>query len=145
MFSKTCEYGIKATLYIASESLEGKRVSLKSIVKEIETPEAFTAKILQKLSKSKIITSNRGSLGGFSIPPENLNNIYLSQIVSVLDGDDIYTSCGLGMKKCDAKNPCPLHHKFVNIRSELKQMLEQTTILNLVQDLKNGTTFLKRN
>lgn len=145
MFSKTCEYGIKASLYIASKSIEGKRVSLKNIVEEIESPEAFTAKILQQLTKSKIITSNRGSLGGFSIGVDALETIKLSQIVSILDGDDIYTGCGLGMKKCDADNPCPLHHKFIKIRTELKEMLEQTTLASLVKDMNNGTSFLKRN
>ncbi len=144
MFSKTCEYGIKATIYVASESLEGKRVSLKNIVEEIETPEAFTAKILQQLTKAKIITSNRGASGGFSIDSQNLEKIKLSQIVSTLDGNDIYTGCGLGLNKCDANNPCALHHKFISVRTELKQMLESTTLLSLIEDIKNGTSFLKR-
>jgi len=143
MFSKTCEYGIKATLYIAVKSLEKKRVSLKNIVEEINSPEAFTAKILQQLTKSKIITSNRGSQGGFSLDPEDLKTIKLSQIVAVLDGDSIYTGCGLGMEKCNELHPCPMHEKFVNIRSELKTMLESTSIFDLVNDLKEGVTFLK--
>ena len=46
MFSKTCEYGIKAVLYIASQSLENKRVKIGDIVQNIDSPEAFTSKIL---------------------------------------------------------------------------------------------------
>ncbi len=143
MFSKTCEYGIKATLYIALQSMNGKRVSLKNIVEEINSPEAFTAKILQQLTKSKIITSNRGSLGGFSIPPSDLKIIKLSQIVKTIDGNDIYTGCGLGMKACNADHPCPMHDKFVDIRNELKSMLETTSLFELVHNLKEGFTFLK--
>jgi Rrf2 family protein len=143
MFSKTCEYGIKAALFIAANSLEGKRISLKSIVAEINTPEAFTAKILQQLTKAKIITSNRGSNGGFSIPINELDSIKISQIVTVLDGEEIYTSCGLGMKNCNDEQPCPLHRKFKNIRTELKEMLENTNLLELMADFKNGNSFLK--
>ena len=144
MFSKTCEYGIKATLYIATQSANGNRVSLKNIVEEIKTPEAFTAKILQQLTKAKIIKSNRGSLGGFSIDPEEFKNIQLSKIVETIDGDNIYTGCGLGMEKCNAEHPCPMHSRFVKIRSELKQMLNTTTIFDLVNEMNDGLSFLKK-
>lgn len=38
MFSKACEYGLKATLYIAHESQKGNRVSMKGISKAIDSP-----------------------------------------------------------------------------------------------------------
>lgn len=143
MFSKTCEYGIKATLFVALNSIEGKRVSLKNIIEEIKTPEAFTAKILQQLSKAKIIKSNRGLNGGFSIPTGQLENIKISQLVYVLDGDNVYSGCGLGMHTCDSEHPCPLHNNFIKIRTELKQMLENTSLLGLMNDIKIGKSFLK--
>lgn len=46
MFSKTCEYGIRATIHIASKSLLGERVSLRDVTEAINSPVAFTAKIL---------------------------------------------------------------------------------------------------
>ena len=62
MFSKACEYGIKASIFIAINSYEGKRVSPKEIAKEIDSPEAFTAKILQALVKNNVITCIYGLL-----------------------------------------------------------------------------------
>ena len=44
MFSKACEYGIKASIFIAINSRDGRRVSPKEIAKEIDSPQAFTAK-----------------------------------------------------------------------------------------------------
>ena len=46
MFSKSCKYGIKATLFIAQKSQHDERVSLKEIAAAINSPIAFTAKIL---------------------------------------------------------------------------------------------------
>ena len=46
MFSKACEYGIKATIHISHQSQQGHRVSLKAVAKAIDFPIAFTAKIL---------------------------------------------------------------------------------------------------
>lgn len=53
MFSKACEYGIRASILIASESVNGNRLGLITIAKKIDSPEAFTSKILQKLVKEK--------------------------------------------------------------------------------------------
>ena len=144
MFSKACEYGIRATIYIAVKSLENKRVSLKDIAKEIDSPEAFTAKILQVLSRDGIIDSAKGPMGGFEIDIKKMNKIKLSQVVSAIDGDSIYTKCGLGLKECSAKRPCPVHDQFKKIREELRRMLETTNIHELSLGLKGGLTFLKR-
>ena len=49
MFSKACEYAIRSCIYIASVSIQGKRVGLIDVAEKIQSPEAFTSKILQKL------------------------------------------------------------------------------------------------
>jgi len=144
MFSKACEYAIRATIHIAVQSTQGKRVSLKDIAKAIDSPEAFTAKILQQLSRGYIIDSVKGPSGGFTIDKENMAKIKLSQIVSAIDGDNIYRGCGLGLKQCSEKHPCPVHDKFKVIREELKNMLENTSVHELSLGLTNGLTYLKR-
>lgn len=144
MFSKSCEYGIRATLYVAKQSLNDTRCSLKEIAKAIDSPEAFTAKILQDLSKNKILQSSKGPTGGFEISPIDQERIRLSHIVFAIDGDDVYKGCGLGLKSCNSKKPCPLHDKFMSVRADLKNLLEQTTIKELALGLTDGYTFLKR-
>lgn len=144
MFSKACEYGIRATIYIAEQSNLEKRVSLKDIAKAIDSPEAFTAKILQQLSKDQIIDSAKGPSGGFSIDKKKMQTLKLSQIVEAIDGDNIYKGCGLGLKMCSEKKPCPVHHKFKVIRNELRKMLEETTVKELSMDIEKGLAFLHR-
>lgn len=143
MFSKTCEYGLRAVIFIAQESKVDKRVSIINISNAIDSPSAFTAKILQQLTKNKIVQSIKGPNGGFYIDKKNLKNIALSDIVKVLDGDTIYTGCGLGLHQCNEKKPCPLHFKFKEIREELKEMLEKTTLLELSNDENLKESFLK--
>lgn len=143
MFSKACEYGIKASIYIAVNSYDGKRVSLKEIAREIDSPIAFTAKILQELVRHHIIDSVQGAYGGFQIPQNEIAKRKLSQIVNAIDGDQIYKGCGLGLHTCEENYPCPVHNQFKNIRKELKDMLENTTLEQLALEIKSGTTFLK--
>ncbi|PQJ72996.1 MULTISPECIES: RrF2 family transcriptional regulator [Polaribacter] len=143
MFSKTCEYGLRAVLFIAEQSSDNKKVSMSTISQEINSPQAFTAKILQQLTRNKVVKSVKGPYGGFTIEAEKMDT-KLSEIVSILDGDAIYVGCGLGLKQCDANSPCPLHFKFVDIRNNLKNMLENTSIKSILNDMTLEGFILKR-
>lgn len=144
MFSKACEYGIRASIFIAEQSGLNKKVGLKEVAKAINSPEAYTSKILQQLTKNNIINSEKGPRGGFSMDKQELEKVKLSTIVFAIDGDAIYEDCGLGLKKCNEKMPCPVHNQFKTIREQLKKMLENSTIKSLATDLNDGLTFLKR-
>lgn len=144
MFSKACQYGIRASIYIAEQSQLDRKVGLKEVAEAIESPVAYTSKILQKLSRNLIINSDKGPTGGFSVDMNKLDKIKLSTIVMAIDGDGVYVGCGLGLKKCNEKKPCPVHNQFKSIREELKNMLENTTVRTLADDLEKGLTFLKR-
>lgn len=144
MFSKACEYGLRATLYIAMNSLEDRRVSLRDISGKIASPEAFTAKILQQLVHHHIIQSVKGATGGFEIERQNLSRITLSQVVFAIDGNKFLSGCVLGLTACTEAHPCPVHTKFNEIRDKLNTMLDKTSIYDLSQGLETGLTFLKQ-
>lgn len=144
MFSKSCEYGIKAIIYIATQSLEGSRVKIGEVAEHTGSPEAFTAKILGTLTKCDIVNSLKGPYGGFDIDIKRMKQIKVSEIVHAIDGDSIYKGCALGLDECNAAEPCPMHEKFVVIRNELKKMLETTTIYDLAIKLQTGKSILIR-
>jgi Rrf2 family protein len=143
MFSKACEYGIKAMIFIAHEDVSGRRVSLKEIAGSINSPEAFTAKILQQLRKAGLLKSVKGTSGGFELEKGG-SEIKLAEIVTAIDGLKVITGCGLGLETCSDEAPCPIHHKFKHIRDGLKDMLESSTLRNLSDGVDVGRTFLKR-
>jgi Rrf2 family iron-sulfur cluster assembly transcriptional regulator len=144
MFSKTCEYAIRASIFIASQSYQNKRVTVKKIAEKIDSPQPFTAKILQILAKNNLVHSVKGIGGGFEIPKEIMNQIKLSQIVIAIDGDSIFTCCGLGLGKCTEIHHCSVHEKFKDIRSEIIDMLVNTNLEELALDIKSGDSFLNK-
>ena len=144
MFSKACEYAIRAVVYITGCSADGQRSGLKEIAERTDSPEAFTAKILQKLSHAGLVLSMKGPGGGFEVTPELAKKVRLSDIVSAIDGDRIYTGCALGLSQCNSEKPCPLHDHFIAVREDLRTMLEGTTLQDLVDGLRSGSTFLRR-
>lgn len=142
MFSKTCEYAIRAVLYIAQKTDESRRIGIKEIAHEIGSPEHFIAKILQELSRKGIVQSAKGPNGGFYLDEQSKGQPLINIVVAV-DGDKIFTGCALGLKKCTKEKPCPLHYKFEKIRNELRQMLEQAQLDSFNGRLEENLAFLK--
>jgi len=144
MFSKACEYGIRAVLYIASQSMQERRVKIGDIVQNTGSPEAFTGKILGLLSRNKLVDSYTGPNGGFEINRDKLKLITIAQIVRAVDGDTFFEGCALGLAQCDASNPCPMHHSVIRIRENMFHVLQSTTVFDLVNNNKNAALILKR-
>ncbi len=144
MFSKACEHGIKAMIYVATQSIDGKRVKIGDLAENTGTPEAYTSKILSLLTKHQIVQSLTGPSGGFIMDQQMMKETKISQIVYAIDGDNIYNGCALGLSECDQSQPCPLHESFLKIREDLKSMLENTSVFDLATKFKAGETILMR-
>lgn len=142
MFSKSCEYAIKAMIFVAQKSKDEDRVGVKEIAKGIDAPEHFIAKILQDLGKKKLIHSVKGPNGGFYMDSLNLKSS-ISDIVKAIDGDSLYKDCVIGLKACSEKNPCPVHFEYKEIKKNLISMLEENTIADFNEKLDTGKFFLK--
>lgn len=141
-FSKTCEYALRAVFFIAQKSEHGRKVGIKEIAAGIDSPEPFIAKILQDLSKRGLIQSAKGPTGGFYTDAETRTNT-LADIVSAVDGDRLFTGCGLGLKECSASKPCPVHHEFAKIRDRLSGVLHSTAISQFNEELNLGLNHIK--
>lgn len=142
MFSKTCEYAIRATLFTAQKSAEQNKIGIDVICENIEAPKHFTAKILQKLVNNSVVSSKKGVKGGFYLSGEQLQS-ELINVVYAIDGSDVFTRCAIGLKSCTENKPCPIHCGFKDIREDLKNMLSNTTIESAAQKVNDGEAFLK--
>lgn len=143
MFSKTCEYGIRAVIYISATGSIDNKTGITAISSNIEAPVHFTAKILQPLVHADIISSKKGVNGGFYMNARQKQR-QLIDIVRAIDGDLLFSGCGMGLKTCSDEEPCPMHDKFKAIRTDLKNMMEQTTIDEMATMLKNGRKFIRK-
>jgi Rrf2 family protein len=137
MLSKTSNYGIKAILFIAHKSQQGKRVRVPEIAEGIDAPQHFTGKIIQQLAKAKILNSEKGPHGGFEMSERNRKKYNIRTIVEVLDGDALYTECGLGLKKCNSSRPCPIHEEYSFVRDQVIHLHTSTSIDDLAIKLND--------
>jgi len=141
MFSNSSKYALKAVLYLAVHTDENTKMMVKDISERINVPKAYLAKLLQELSKRKIISSTRGPKGGFYINPSNKNQT-LMQIIEVIDGKKKMESCVLGLEDCNEQKPCPIHRLISPSRSKMIALLESKTINDLATDLELNKVYL---
>ncbi len=134
IFSRQCEYALQAVLYITAKG-ENRYTDIKEISQKLNIPHHFLAKILQNLSKSGMLRSQKGPSGGFALGTDP-EDITLYNIVEVIDGDGFITECVLGLPSCGGDNPCPLHDRWGELRDDIYKMLADKTIGQLVEEIR---------
>jgi Rrf2 family protein len=126
IFSKKCEYGLQAVLYLST--IEGTRsASADEISKKLNIPKEFVSKILQSLALKKIVGSKKGNSGGFFLG-KPASQIKLIEIVEAIDGLSLFQNCVLGFPDCCPDNPCPVHNKWGKLRNDAYNMLTTETL-----------------
>jgi Rrf2 family protein len=142
MFKKETEYALRALVYIQRCNLDKRRPGIAEIGKETEAPQPFIAKILNKLVRQNVLVSFKGKGGGFYFDPSK-PDLPLNNLITMLEGDKIFTGCGFGLKQCDENNPCPLHEHYSAIRNEINSLVTTATIQSLAG--KNKQIYLSEN
>ena len=127
MFKKETEYALRALVYIQLQNNAGRRPGIAEIASEIETPQSFTAKILQRLVKQGFIQSLKGINGGFFFD-QGSEDLPLKNVIVSIEGDSLFNGCGFGLKHCDENNPCPLHYDYAPIRDGINKLVAEQTV-----------------
>lgn len=143
MISKSTEYAIRALVYVQLCNWQGRRPGIPELAKEIEAPAAYSGKIMQTLTRHKLLDSMKGRGGGFFFP-DNQSNLTLYEVMRVMEGEATFHKCGFGLKQCNADNPCPLHHQYKNIREDFYNLVKTETIKTLAQNVASGHAVLNR-
>jgi len=141
MLSVTCKAAIKAVIYIGSQKDANAKSSIKEIAQYIDENEHTVGKLLQKLVKENIINSVKGPNGGFYITDKQKEKKIIV-IVHAIDGDEVFNQCGLGLSKCSASHPCPIHDDYKVIRDSFKQLCNRRKISELCEAINDNLAYL---
>lgn len=129
ILSNSAKYALRAALCL-SEAEGGRPVSVDEIAQRTSIPRNYLSKILHELARSGILESTRGPSGGFGLarPAAELS---LADIVREFDEIPEETSCLLDRDECTADDPCPAHHRWVAVREQLVDFLQNTRLADL--------------
>lgn len=145
MLSNSCRYAIRAVIYLAKQPKQNIKIGIKKISGDLDLPTPFLAKILQQLTKRKILSSLKGPHGGFSLLKDP-RSITLLDIVETIDGDEILTNCVMHNCACSSVDgsqiSCQLHEDYQKVRDNLIKLFAEKTIYDLVKRANNPGKFI---
>lgn len=136
LLSKSCVYGLRAALFLASNQ-NGEYTSIRKLSEQLDISFHFLTKILQQLTAVDLLESMKGPKGGVRLS-QSSQNISLLEIVRAIDGTDLFQECVLGLPGCGKEKPCPLHNIWAETRDDIQSMLEENTLHDMAQKGKQG-------
>jgi Rrf2 family protein len=146
MLSNTCKYAVRALIYLGKYSEDGTKIGIKKISADLLIPTPFLGKILQNLVRQKILVSTKGPHGGFGLGRKK-SEISLYDIVRIVDGDDFFRNCLIGMQPCSThennEKPCPVHGRFGPIRAQLLLFYQETSLEGILGDMSGFEDLIK--
>ena len=125
--SKKTDYALMAIQYMASQGAD-RVVNTKEIAEEYKIPVELLAKVLQKLGKKGLITSQNGPKGGY-ILAKSPDSISVLSIIQAIEGHLGITECYhnedshcMQMARCNIRTP------LRNIQNSIYGLLDSMSI-----------------
>lgn len=131
IFSRPAQYAIRAMTYLGGQEA-GKLSSIREISREAEVPLPYLAKIINRLSRSKLVRAQRGPSGGVMLG-RPASRIRVEDIISAVGGRLEFKQCVLGLSDCSDEMPCPVHESWRSVRQHLSKSLHERTVSDLVR------------
>lgn len=130
MISKTAEYALRATLFLAGQP-PGQSITAADIAHGLRVPANYLSKILHTLGRAGILHSERGRHGGFQLahPPDELS---LARVIEPFDEFDERSTCLLGRNRCSDGNPCAAHRQWKDVHEIVTGFFKETTLADLL-------------
>ncbi|MFM8178429.1 MAG: RrF2 family transcriptional regulator, partial [Candidatus Kapaibacterium sp.] len=132
MISKTCTYGVQAAIYVAARTCK-EWVSITEISSNLNISFHFLTKVLQQLTGAGIMASQRGVHGGVMLA-KRAEDVSLLDLIRVIDGTDVFEQCMLGLPGCGVAEACPVHDRWVMLRTEIVRVFTATSLDALARD-----------
>jgi len=71
-----------------------------------------------------------------------VRNQPIINIVETIDGKSVFNQCGLGLSKCSATHPCPIHDDYKKVRDLFENMCRKKKLSDLCEPVNNGLAYL---
>ena len=130
MFSQTAEYALRIVVFLGT--LRGTPATTRQMAAATRVPEGYLAKILQSLSRARLVSSQRGLHGG-SVLARDAASITIYDVVTAITPLPRITTCPLGLPSHGTKL-CPVHRKLDDAVAMVEKVYRESTIAELLAE-----------
>ncbi|HUI66271.1 MAG TPA: Rrf2 family transcriptional regulator [Bacteroidota bacterium] len=130
--SKKVEYGLIAIRHIATKPV-GEIVTAKEIADIYGIPYELLSKVLQKLTKSGLISSHQGVHGGYAMA-KNPSELPVSMIINAIEGvSPAIAQCfASGPESCTVFTVCTIKSPLTKVQENIERAFSSMTLAEIV-------------
>lgn len=125
-------YGLKAMFELALNN-GNDPVPLNFIAKKQGISEQYLEQIFSNLRKSGLITSVRGTQGGYLLS-KSASGITVGNILEALEGPVTLSACVSDDDICDNSETCVTKNVWTKIKNGMEEVLHSITLQNMIDD-----------
>jgi Rrf2 family protein len=137
--TRAADYAVRVMVHLATLAPET-RAFLPDLAEATAAPESFLSKVLQALARAQLISSRRGTLGGFAILPHG-REATLREVIESIDGPICLNLCLNGGKDCERKSWCPAHPVWARAQRAMIDVLMSVTVSSMAMAAKSAPVF----
>jgi FeS assembly SUF system regulator len=132
---KLTDYGLVLMTYIARSRQLPLRTA-RDLAVESRLPLSTVSKLLKQLLQSGLLTSHRGTKGGY-ILARDPQDISVVEIIAALEGPMALTECSTDVTGlCNLEPCCPIKTNQQIINQAVRAVLDRITLSDLVQPMQ---------
>ena len=130
MFSQTVEYALRAVVHLASEAPAGRTTD--QIAAATRVPRAYLSKVLQSLTRSGLVHSQRGLGGGMTLTKSS-DAITILEVVNAVEPIQRIRTCPLDLAAHGVRL-CPLHKRMDNALAMVEEALGNSSLAEILSE-----------
>ena len=135
LLSTKGRYGLRAVADLAVHGTET-AVSISSIAARQGLSESYLEQLIAKLKKAGIVTSIRGTNGGYKLA-RSADKIAVGDVLRALEGDLCVVECP-DDQSCDKYDSCVTKYVWKRINDSINEVVDNMTLEEVIQ---NGCHF----
>ena len=132
--SKKTDYALMAMAHLAVKPGSS---SAREIAEAYDIPVELMAKVLQRLTRRGLLSSQQGTRGGYQLA-RAAGNISVADVIQAIDGPVAVTACSSHAGRCGQFEKCNVRDPLHRIREVIVSALAATTLDELAGDAVGG-------
>lgn len=134
--TRAADYAVRVMVHLATLPAH-ERALLPALATATGAPESFLSKVLQALSRAKLIASRRGHSGGFEILPKG-RRASMRDVIEAIEGPIYLNVCLISERSCGRAVWCPAHPVWVQAQQAMMDVLSNAVIAELALKTSGG-------
>jgi Rrf2 family protein len=130
--SKKADYALIAMKHLAQKR-DAASSSAREIAEQYDIPIELMAKVLQRLVRTGLLTSQQGTRGGYALSRSS-GTITVADVIQAIDGPFTVTSCSNEDNSCEQYGKCSIRDPLWRIKERIVAALGTVSLAEMAAE-----------